>query len=132
MMNTITALIRNMTKFNGTSARTNGRAQLMLAAASQNKQTQSRRQDVLLPHPKPSVNLPNNLANVLKLLIAAGECGICTFDFDYAGIAHPKAKIYELRKLGAVITTVRGHEINSSGEIRPNIGRYFYNGWVNV
>jgi hypothetical protein len=84
---------------------------------------------VKLPHLKPEVELPPELADVLDRLILAGEYGVTTLDLIDAGHLAPSERISMLRKSGAIIVKEKIC-VTCDDEEHHGVANYVYKGWI--
>lgn len=84
---------------------------------------------VHLPNLWPTVSLPNKLAGLLRLIIAASPEGINTLQLQEAGVIAPAAAVCHLKKHGARIHTYRQTARDAKGNMRNAVAHYVFRGW---
>jgi hypothetical protein len=84
---------------------------------------------VKLPHLKTEVELPPELADVMGLLLSAGEYGVTAVDLIESNHFSPSERISRLRKLGAIIVKQRVC-VTCDYKEHHGVANYVYKGWI--
>ncbi|WP_299769712.1 helix-turn-helix domain-containing protein [uncultured Pseudoteredinibacter sp.] len=84
---------------------------------------------VNLPNMKPNVELPEQQAYTLEIIMSGGESSVSSLALIEGGILNPPNVISKLRKHGAIIKTKRMSAIDAQGRRRSGIAHYTYLGW---
>ena len=85
--------------------------------------------EVALPNTRPTVELPQGLAETLQRIITVEPYGVSSISLLEAGIISARNNVAMLRKLGARIETERSSALDRHGKIHPGTAHYFYKGW---
>lgn len=86
--------------------------------------------EITLPNMRPTVELPQGLAETLQPIITAGPQGVSSISLLEAGTISARNNIAMLRKLGARIETERYSAVDRHGQSHPGTAHYFYKGWT--
>ena len=85
--------------------------------------------NIHLPNLKPTVLLSPALACTLQIIIDGGDIGATSIQLIDSGIYSALNNVSKLRKLGAIIQTIRADGKDQHNRVHHNIAHYTYHGW---